>query len=149
MNRNETSETEQFSFYKEIAKSEANKFDNRLFWFTGGVAALSLGYFQTTDTLHTDLILIIGYTSLLLSIVLLLGGLIASSNISNELAGWYKEKSIQKSIYTDQQIKESIEKYDEQERRLTYVNIGALFLTIVGVTLIVVYMFMTSCSAIG
>ena len=80
------SDIRQAEFYKKFAKSEANTFDHRLFWFTGGVAALPLGYFQATDTLHKDLVLILGYAALLMSIILMLVGLLLSSRTSNNLS---------------------------------------------------------------
>lgn len=137
------SDIRQAEFYKKFAKSEANKFDNRLFWFTGGVAALSLGYFQATDTLHKDLVLILGYAALLMSIILMLVGLLLSSRTSNNLAIWYGEKAKRESAYSPKQIEKKICNYDSKERALMAVNILALGSTIIGVFLIVVYMFST------
>lgn len=129
-------------FYKETAKTESNKFDDRLFWFTGGVAALSLGYFQATGTLHCDLVLIFGYAFLLTSIAVMLAGLMISSSVSNELAIWYGEKANQGDMHSDEEIKANIDKQDARERKIAWINAGALILSLAGVVLIVVYMFL-------
>lgn len=143
MNKSKESDSALSDFYKEVAKSEADKFDNRLFWFSGGVVALSLGYFQATDTLHCDFVLIMGYALLLLSILSLLLGLIISSSTSNELAIWYGERTAPKSEYSIEIIQKNIDKCDARERKIAWINIIALILTAIGSVLIIIYMFLT------
>lgn len=133
----------QEDLYTNLAMTEGDKFDNRLFWFTGGVGALSLGYFQATGTLRFDPLLTTGYSLLILSIIALLTGLQFSSYVYSELGVAYRERS---NCELDSETLDSIdEKIINHEKRIRLAiplfNNVALSSTIIGSILIIIFMF--------
>lgn len=131
--------------YAELASSEGDKFDSRLFWFAGGIGALSLGYFQATGLLQIDALLIAGYTCLIIGIVLLLASLQFTSYIYGELSVLYGKKNRTLGDCQEKSIQKKIDSYGK------IVSIGVLVLNVVsmvfvlgGAIMLVIFMFVSA-----
>lgn len=132
--------------YAKLAESEGDKLDSRLFWFAGGVGALSLGYFQTTGMLRVDGLLVCGYASLILGIVCLLISLHITSYVYGELSVVYREKNNGfHSAEESKGIQRKIERYGLIACKVVLgFNIASMLLVLIGTVLLVVFMFMNA-----
>lgn len=129
--------------FDQIARSEGDKFDSRLFWFAGGVSALSLGYFQTTGLLRIDGVLIAGYSCLIVGITVLLFSLWFTSYRYGETSKRFRTKNerLEKEDSIDE-ICDEIKQYgDTTSKWVDRFNLAAMILVLIGTILIVVYMF--------
>ncbi len=120
-----------------LAVSEGEKFDNRLFWVSGGAIALSLGYFQTTGTLTISAPLIAGYTFLILSLIIMLVGLQFSASTNSRWSVYFRNKN--NGDETDEEEKSILER--RGKKTIPCINRVALICSFLGIVCIVVYMF--------
>lgn len=131
--------------YAELASSEGDKFDSRLFWFAGGVGALSLGYFQATGLLQVDWLLIAGYACLMIGIVLLLVSLLFTSYIYGELSVLYGKKNRPSDDSQEKSIQKEINEYGRMiSKGVLVFNISSMLFILGGTILLVVFMFVSA-----
>ncbi len=134
--------------YAKLADSEGDKFDSRLFWFAGGIGALSLGYFQTTGLLRVDALLVIGYACLVLGIVFLLISLQFTSYLYGELSVLYRRKNQALTDSESDEIQEKIDKYGAVvSKGVLAFNILSMLLILGGAVLLIIFMFMCAQEA--
>ena len=129
-----------------MAESEGDKLDSRLFWFAGGVGALSLGYFQATGMLRADCLLICGYACLVLGIVCLLVSLQITSYAYGELSIAYRIKNNDLgNLDGNEDTRKKIDRYGFIIGKVVLAfNIISMVLILGGTTLVVVFMFMNA-----
>lgn len=132
--------------YAKLAEEEGNKFDSRLFWFAGGVGALSLGYFQATGLLHADLLLACGYGFLISGMIVLLLSLQFTSYLHGELSVQYRRKNLYPSNPQEQKdIKNKISRYGAiANKGVLAFNIASMMLISGGAAFLLIYLFINS-----
>lgn len=129
--------------YAKLAESEGDKLDSRLFWFAGGVSALSLGYFQATGMLRADCLLICGYACLILGIVCLLASLQITSYAYGELSVVYRIKN--NGSRAGEDIQKKLDRYGFIVCKVVLAfNIVSMVFILGGTVLLVIFMFMNA-----
>ncbi len=130
--------------YAKLANTEGDKFDSRLFWFAGGVGALSLGYFQTTGLLRIDWLLVSGYACLIVGIVSLLASLQLTSYVYGELSVLYRKKNQPSKEPDRERNQKKIDKYGAIiSRGVLALNIVSMLTVLIGTILLIVFLFLS------
>lgn len=127
------------SKYGDWSISECDKFDNRLFWVSGGTVAVSLAYFQATKVVFDHSLLLAGYIFLILCISVMLAGLQFSYTTNTRWRKFYLDY-MSEDFNQDESDKEYVKLIRNSKCITPVFNIAALLFVIAGMILVLICM---------